>query len=197
MDPNEMASPETPATRAAMQVASRYGSPALYGHSVRSYLWGVVYAEQEGITFDRELFHVAAILHDLGLTRPFDAHDMPFEEAGGQVAWVFAAAAGWSELRCNRVAEIIEKHMWPSVDPAEDVEGHLLEMATAMDISGNGLDLIPADVQADVVKRWPRMGIAGEFTECLRLQGERKPASRAAALTGAGLAGAMLVHPHE
>lgn len=197
MDLNEMASPNTPAMRAAIEVARRYCSSALYGHSVRSYLWGVAYAQREGITFDAELFHVAAILHDLGLTGPFDAHEMPFEVAGGQVAWVFGAAAGWSELRRNRVAQIIERHMWPSVDPADDVEGHLLEVATAIDISGNGLDLIPRDVQAGVVERWPRMGLAAEFTECLRVQGERKPASRAADLTRAGLADAMRAHPHE
>lgn len=41
MDLNEMASPDTPAARAATQVARRYCSSALYAHSFRSYLWGV------------------------------------------------------------------------------------------------------------------------------------------------------------
>jgi HD domain-containing protein len=197
MDLNEMVSPDTPVGRAATQVARRYCSSALYAHSVRSYLWGVAYAQYEGITFDVELFHVAALLHDVGLTRSFDAHEMSFEEAGGQVAWVFGAGAGWSELRRNRVAQVIEKHMWSSVDPTDDVEGHLLEVATGIDISGRGLDLIPTDVQADVVTQWPRMGLAAEFTECLHVQGERKPASRAADLTRAGLAEAMRKHPLE
>jgi hypothetical protein len=194
---NEMTSPDTAVALTAVRVARRYCSSALYAHSVRSYLWGVAYAQREGITFDVELFHVAAMLHDVGLTRPFDAHEMPFEEAGGQVAWVFGAAAGWSDLRCNRVAQVIEKHMWPAVDPADDVEGHLLEVATGIDISGRGLDLIPMDVQADVITQWPRMGLAAEFTECLRVQGDRKPTSRAADLTRAGLADALLAHPLE
>jgi hypothetical protein len=137
------------------------------------------------------------MLHDVGLTRPFDAHEMPFEEAGGQVAWVFGAAAGWSESRCTRVAEVIERHMWPSVDPIDDVEGHLLEVATGIDISGRGLDLIPAHLQAEVVSRWPRMGLAAEFSECLRGQGDRKPTSRAADLIRGGLAEALRAHPLE
>jgi HD domain len=193
----DMESPDTAAAVAANQVARRYCSSALYAHSVRSYLWGIAYAEREGLDFDGELFYVAAMLHDVGLTRPFDAHQMPFEEAGGQVAWVLAAAAGWPDDRRMRVAQVIEKHMWPSVDPLEDVEGHLLEVATSIDISGRGLHLIPIDLQTDVIAAWPRLDLAAEFTECLRLQGERKPTSRAADLTRDGLADALRDHPQE
>ena len=197
MSLHDMESPDTAAAVAANQVARRYCSSALYAHSVRSYLWGVAYAEREGLDFDGELFYVAAMLHDVGLTRPFDAHQMPFEEAGGQVAWVLAAAAGWPDDRRMRVAQVIEKHMWPFVDPLEDVEGHLLEVATSIDISGRGLHLIPIDLQTDVVAAWPRLDLAAEFTECLRLQGERKPTSRAADLTRGGLADALRDHPQE
>ena len=97
-----------------------------------------------GMDFDLELFYVSAMLHDVRLTRPFDAHQMPFEEAGGQVAWVFGAAAGWTDDRRTRVAKVIEKHMWPSVDPLEDVEGHLLEVATGIDISDEGSTSSPS-----------------------------------------------------
>ena len=197
MSLHDMASPDTAAAVAANQVARRYCSSALYAHSVRSYLWGVAYAEREGLDFDGELFYVAAMLHDVGLTRPFDAHQMPFEEAGGQVAWVFAAAAGWPDDRRNRVAQVIEKHMWPSVDPHEDVEGHLLEVATSIDISGRGLHLIPHR-PPDRRRRGlaaPRPG--SRVHRVPRAQGERKPTSRAADLTRGGLADALRDHPHE
>jgi len=116
---HELPSPDTAAAVAANQVARRYCSSALYAHSVRSYLWGVAYAHDADLEVDLELLYVAAMLHDLGLTRPFDAHEIPFEEAGGQVAWVFAAAAGWPDVRRIRVAEVIERHMWPAVDRVE------------------------------------------------------------------------------
>lgn len=197
MNLSEIAPPETAAAVAANQVARRYCSSALYAHSVRSFLWGVAYARGAGLDFDLELFYVGAMLHDIGLTRPFDAHETAFEDAGGQVAWVFAAAAGWSDVRRHRVAQVIEKHMWPSVDPLEDVEGHLLEVATGIDVSGRHVDLVPSELQLEVVTAWPRLDLATEFAECLRLQGERKPASRAADLTRAGLADALRDHPHE
>ncbi|MEP6798773.1 MAG: cyanamide hydratase, partial [Lapillicoccus sp.] len=97
----------------------------------------------------------------------------------------------------NRVAQVIEKHMWPSVNPDDDIEGHLLEVATGIDITGRGLHLIPVDVQTQVVEAWPRMDLADEFTGSLRIQGERKPASRAADLTRAGLDASMRAHPLE
>ena len=37
---------------------------------------------------------VDALLHDVGLVTTFDSHTLPFEEAGGHIAWVFGAAAG-------------------------------------------------------------------------------------------------------
>lgn len=54
-----------------------------------------------------------------------DAVDV--EQAGGHVGWVFATGAGWPVERRRRVAEIIVRHMWMSVDPDDDPEGNLLE----------------------------------------------------------------------
>src|SRR5690242_10417223 len=87
--------PETAAAAAAREVAAAYCSPALFNHSVRAYLFGVVYARAKAIEIDHELLFVAAMLHDLGLVAPFDSHRVDFEYAGGHVAWVFCAGAGW------------------------------------------------------------------------------------------------------
>src|SRR3954451_21914258 len=99
--------PETRAAAAALSVATRYCSPALLNHCVRSYLWGPMYGRAHGITFDDELYYVSALLHDIGLTEAFDSHSLPFEDVGGHLAWVFGIAAGWPADRAARVEEII------------------------------------------------------------------------------------------
>ncbi len=66
--------PQTPAATAALSVATRFYSTALLNHCVRSYLWGAKYAAAHGIAFDDELYYVSAMLHDIGLTDPFDSH---------------------------------------------------------------------------------------------------------------------------
>ena len=62
---------------------------------MRAYLWAAGYGVARGVAFDTGLLHVAAMLHDVGLVEEFDSHRVLFEEAGGHVAWVFGARAGW------------------------------------------------------------------------------------------------------
>ena len=191
----DIAVPATPAARLADEVASRYASAALHGHSVRSFYWGAAYARLTGLSFDSELLYVAALLHDLGLTAPFDAHQVPFEAAGGEVAWVFCAGAGWPAARRQRVVDVIVKHMWDSVDPHDDPEGHLLEVGTSVDISGSGLSAIPIELQREVAGRWPRGALASEFADCFDRQAARKPDSRAAAAVASGIGSRLQTNP--
>jgi hypothetical protein len=179
--------PDTPVCRGALEVATRYHSPSLLNHSVRAYLWAAAYAGLHGIAFDLELLYVSSMLHDIGLTAEFDSHTVPFEEAGGHVAWAFAAGAGWPVERRTRAAEVIIRHMWDEVPLAEDPEGHLLELSTGMDISGRRTDEIPAELRQEVLARHPRLEIAKEFAVCVTDQGTRKPSSLAGGFVRAGL----------
>jgi hypothetical protein len=187
--------PGTPAAAASLEVARAYCSPALLNHSVRAYLWAAAYGELNGIAFDAELLYVSAMLHDIGLVKEFDSHTVPFEEAGGHVAWVFGAAAGWPVERRVRASEVIVRHMWDKVDAAEDPEGHLLEFSTGMDISGRRTDEIPAPLRAEVLGRHPRLGLAAEFAACFENQAERKPHSRAATFVHGGFADRVAANP--
>ncbi|MCX2968818.1 MULTISPECIES: HD domain-containing protein [Streptomyces] len=193
--PDTLVVPHTAPCVAAREVARAYCSAALLGHCERSYLWAAALGSAEGLAFDAELLYVAALLHDLGLVPEFDSHTVDFAETGGHVAWVFAAGAGWPPERRRRLAEVIERHMADAVDPARDVEGHLLERGTSVDVTGHGLDALPAALTADVLARHPRPGFPEEFLACFRAQAHRKPASTAAAAVRAGLADRALAHP--
>jgi hypothetical protein len=136
--------PQTPAAKAARSVATRFYSPALLNHCVRSYLWGGAYAGAHAIAYDDELYYVSAMLHDIALTDPFDSHKIAFEEAGGDLAWVFGTATGWSEDRAARAREIIVLHMRDDVAPTVDPESHLLQVATSWDVVGLRPEEFPA-----------------------------------------------------
>ncbi|MGY1843773.1 HD domain-containing protein [Modestobacter sp. SYSU DS0875] len=180
--------PSSSAARAAREVAAAFSSPALLAHCDRSYLWAAEYGRARGISFDAELLYVAAMLHDLGLVPVFDSVTEPFEEAGGAVAWVFAAGAGWDTDRRRRVSEVIVRHMWPQVDVDADPEGHLLELATGLDVSGRRPDDWPAGFRAEVLARHPRLGLAEEFLGCFTAQARRKPGSLAGQFVAGGFA---------
>jgi hypothetical protein len=187
--------PDTHVCRAALEVATAYCSPALLNHSVRAYLWAAGYGLRRGIAFDAELLYVSAMLHDLALVKEFDNHSLPFEVAGGHVAWVFGAAAGWPVERRQRAANIIVRHMWDEVDVCKDPEGHLLELSTAMDISGRRTEEIPPELCADVLARYPRLGLGGEFIEYFEDQAQRKPLCLAAKFVKNGFAARVAANP--
>ena len=178
---DDVPEPESATARAGWDVAAAYLSPALLNHSRRSYVRAASYGIAHDIDFDAELLYVSAMLHDIGLVKEFDSHTVPFEEAGGHVAWVFGAGAGWPLERRTRAAEIIVRHMWDKVDADADPEGHLLGVGTGLDISGRGADEWPAAFRAEVVRRIPRLALVEEFLRCFQDQARRKPASSAAA----------------
>jgi hypothetical protein len=173
--------PQTPAATAALSVATRFYSPALLNHCVRSYLWGATYGATHGIAFDDELYYVSAMLHDIALTDPFDSHKIAFEEAGGDLAWVFGVATGWSADRAARAKEIIVLHMRDDVSPSIDPESHLLQVATNWDVVGRRPEEFPPEVRTEILAGYPRIGFGAEFVACFEDQAQRKPDSAAAA----------------
>lgn len=190
-----VASPPTATAARAVEIAGRFCTPALLNHSLRSYAFAVDLARSEGRGFDGELLFVAAAFHDIGLVPVFDSETQPFEEAGGSIAQVFAAGAGWPVERARRVHEVIVRHMWPSVDPGLDVEGYLLERATSLDVSGAAPDDWSAGFCDEVVEALPRLDFAPTFVACFEQQARRKPQSGAAASVGRGLPARALHNP--
>jgi hypothetical protein len=187
--------PESAAAALALEVAERFHSPSLLNHCRRSHLWAAEYARTRGIAVDAELLYVSAMLHDIGLVPAFDSATLPFEEAGGAVAWVFAAGAGWDADRRRRAGEVIVAHMAAGVDVAVDPEGHLLELATALDVSGRRPDDWSADFRAEVLDRFPRLDLAEEFVGCFTEQARRKPSSTAGRLVAGGFADRARANP--
>jgi HD superfamily phosphodiesterase len=187
--------PATAAAVAALEVASAYQAPALLNHSSRAYVWAAADGMARGIGFDPELLYVAAMFHDIGLVSVFDSHTVAFEEAGGQVARVFAAGAGWPAERRERLPEVIIRHMWPQVDVSMDPEGHLLARSTAAEIVGRNLDDWADDFKAEVLERYPRLDLTKDFLACFQAQAERKPDSSAAAAIRSGLSTRMTANP--
>jgi hypothetical protein len=187
--------PRTPAATAALSVATRFYSPALLNHCVRSYVWGAMYGAAHSISFDDELYYVSALLHDIALTDPFDSHKVAFEEAGGDLAWVFGVAAGWPAGRAARAAEVIVLHMRDDVSSNADPESHMLQVATGWDVAGRRPEEFPVDTRAEVLARYPRQGFGDEFLACFEDQARRKPRSAAAASIANNAAGRIKANP--
>ena len=186
--------PETAAAAAAHEVLTHYSAPALVNHCVRSYVLAASLAALENYDVDHELLYVASLLHDIALEPAFDSHTMPFEDAGGHIAWVFAAGAGWPVERRDHAAHVIVAHM-RGTDPAVDAEGHLLDLATGLDIGGRNAERWPSELLAELVAAHPRLDLAERFLACFQDQASRKPESSAAAAVRSGIADRLATNP--
>ena len=190
--------PDTAAARAARTLAVEYQSKAITDHAIRSWLWAEGFAVVEGLhEVDHELLYVAALLHDIGTVTEYDNHTISYEHAGGHVAVALTAGAGWDADRRQRVLDVIVRHNWPSVDPQFDVEGHLLETATALDISGAHADALPREFLLEVLEAYPRGSLAEEFSACVTDQAERKPTTSARRLVDGGVVRKLRENPLE
>jgi hypothetical protein len=192
---DDLVIPDTAGSSAALEVASAYQSSALLSHSRRVYVWAAAHGRQQGIRYDAELLFVAAMFHDISLVPEFDSHTVSFEVAGGHVARVFAAGAGWPRERRERLGEVIVRHMWPDVNVADDPEGHLLSWAAALDIVGKNIDDFSPAFRAEVLQQHPRLGLTDEFLACFQTQAERKTGSSAARAVQSGLSARMAANP--
>lgn len=173
-------SPPTQTAAHAREVVERWSSEAMVNHCLRSWVWAVRLADTRGLNYDAELLYVAAMLHDLGAADHFNSVAVPFEDAGGAVAWSFAAGAGWPAARRRRVEEVIQRHAWAEVDPRADPEGFLLEAATSLDVAGSGSNNWSPEFMSHVVMELPRLEFGREFGDKMADQARRKPDSEAA-----------------
>lgn len=190
--------PDTLAARGALALATAYQSPAITAHALRSWLWAEAFARVDGIGgIDHELLYVSAVLHDIGTATEFDNHTISYEHAGGHVGVALTAGAGWAPERRQRVLEVIVRHNWPRVDPDSDAEGHLLEIATALDISGSRPEALPEAFLREVLAVHPRGALAAEFGACVADQAARKPATAARRLVDGGVAAKLAANPLE
>jgi hypothetical protein len=195
---SDFSAPDTAAARGARTLCHAFHTPAIVNHVMRSWLWAEAFAVIEGCTdIDHELLYTAAVLHDIGLVPAYDNHMLGYEEAGGFVGEALTAGAGWPAERRTRVNEVIVRHNWPEVDPAVDIEGYLLEIATGLDISGRRDEEIPLDFRREVLSAYPRLDLAEEFGSCVRDQATRKPHSAARRLVDGGLDRKLADNPLE
>ncbi|CAQ02248.1 HD domain-containing protein [Clavibacter sepedonicus] len=190
--------PDTAAARGALDLATSYQSEAITAHALRSWLWAEAFAVVEGLAdVDHEILYVSAVLHDIGTVAEFDNHTVSYEHAGGHVGVALTAGAGWPASRRQRVLDAIVRHNWPSVDPELDVEGHLLEVATGLDISGARAHALPEEYLREVLALHPRGHLAAEFGACVVDQAERKPTTAARRLVDGGVVAKLAANPLE
>jgi hypothetical protein len=162
-------------------------SPAtLVNHCLRTYRYGLVLAERDGLTPDPEILYVAAALHDLGLTERF-AGTVAFEEHGADVAHAFLAERGYPADRADLVADAIRLHTRRSTaeDPRPEVA--LVHLGAALDVFAIGRKRMPPGAVEEILAAHPRLSFDEAIIGYLTEQARRVPESFAGELVRSGV----------
>ena len=180
LDHSLLLPPDSTMAREADEAARDLLSPTVLNHSRRAYAWGAAIAQLEGVSFDRELFHLAAMFHDTGL--PSGVPDVDFTVRSAAHARAFADRHGVTPGDREVVTDAIALHHTPGVTRDDGPEAYLMSAGAAVDVFGLGLGRLPLDVRREVVARHPRLGFKGEFTRLWRAEARQVPGGRAAYL---------------
>jgi len=172
--------PQDAVSQAAWAWAARALPGYLFRHSVRCYAWGAALAGHDGVAFEPRILWLAALAHDVGLTR-IGRSSRCFEYEGAQVARRFALRHGLSAIDADRVARAIVLHMAPNVTLADGAESVLLDRATGVDVSHVNAHLV-AGIREPVDRAFPRGAFDRAFRAAIAREVDRRTDCQSARL---------------
>ncbi len=179
--------PDTRLCRDALALASATSASAVLNHSLRTYAFGSVLAARDRLVLDREVFFVAAVLHDLGLNADLADEPGSFEWVGAGRARAFCAERGVDPDRTRLVHDAIALHSSVGIAHRREPEVALVHFGAGADLLGLRLDDVPPDLLQHILARHPRLAFKQCFAGLLAHQASAKPASHIAGHVQLGL----------
>ncbi|EPH39598.1 HD domain-containing protein [Streptomyces aurantiacus] len=174
---DELPFPKGDLAARAMRYARSLESPALFNHSLRTYLYGRYLGEQDGVLPDRdyddELLFLGCVLHDAGLSAEGDRHQR-FEVDGADVAAEFLTREGVSADRVEVVWDAIALHSTDSIALRKRPEIALVSAGARLDVAGSAKEL-PAGYADRVHAVLPRLHTAAALRDAILGQALAKP----------------------
>src|SRR5436190_22456117 len=147
--------PDSKLAREATELLREHGTPLLFAHSLRVYLFGALRGRHRNLKVDHELLYFGAVFHDLGLTPRYRSPDRRFEVDSANAARDFLRANGIDEGAAGVVWDAIALHTTPEIPWHKQPEVALVTGGVEADVQGDGLDEIPAGDSEAVLGAYP------------------------------------------
>jgi HD superfamily phosphodiesterase len=161
--------PDSKLAREATDLLREHGTPLLFAHSLRVFLFGSIRGRHRKLSVDHELLYLGAVFHDLGLTPKYRSQEHRFEIDSANTAREFLRSHGVEEATAGIVWDAIALHTTPEIPYHKRPEIALITAGVEADVLGDGLNEIPVDDRDAVLKAYPRVdfkrGIAQAFAD--------------------------------
>ncbi|WP_304453080.1 nuclear transport factor 2 family protein [Nocardiopsis sp. YSL2] len=160
------------------EFARRHLPGWLYGHCVRSYLFGRELASGNGLRpdhdYDDELVFAASLLHDIGVV-PAGAGGQRFEVDGADAAARFLRGHGVAEERVVKVWDAVALHTSEGIAHRKSPEAAVTQLGVAADILGRDRDALPAGFADRVHAAFPRHDLGYTLAAAIVEQADGHP----------------------
>ncbi len=172
--------PDSKLAQEATVLVREISGDMLLNHCYRTYLFGCILAHQDGLKFDREVFYLASIMHDIGLSEKHAADPGSFEYVGAKVAHDFCLDHDYDEQKSVLVHDAIALHSAVGSAHKEDPEIALVHFGAGVDVIGIHYDEIPKYALTEILEEYPRLDFKNAFVDLVDKQAEMKPKSHIA-----------------
>lgn len=168
--------PDSASCLKALQLVQQHSPEFLLNHCLRSYAFGVAMAHKVKSNFDKEVFFLGSIMHDLGLIEPFDGPET-FELEGAKTARNFCLEHQVKTSKADMVHEMIALHTSVGIAHKREPEIALLHYGAGADVLGLWLHDIHKKTLEEILSEYPRLDFKEGMSKLVASQIERKPHS--------------------
>lgn len=183
--------PDSEICQKATQLVAAVSPAFLCNHCLRTFVFGDLLGQRDGLKCDRELLYLGAVMHDLGLTDRFDG-EQRFEVDGADAARAFVLEHGLSDKKAEVVWDAVALHTSSSIASRKQPEIALVTLGAAADVFGVRIADISPEIVEQVIDMYPRLDFNTAMTELFVSQVKRKP--QTAAFTWLAEVGRSCIH---
>jgi hypothetical protein len=165
--------PSAPAS-AALELIRAHESPAIANHSIRCFLFGMLLAEERGVTdFDPDLLFFSCVLHDMGLSGLGNGTQR-FEVDGADVAVEFLQQQGFPAAERRIVWEAIALHTSAGIAERLGQVTELTRRGVGVDF-GRDAECVSDEQAAAIHAAYPRLGMEHALADAIVGQAQLRP----------------------
>jgi len=194
IDPDTIKLPDSKLVKQTLEYIDDTHQTSIINHCLRSFVFGELFGQHEKLNYNKEIFVLSALLHDLGLEdKHCCLHDNIdcFAIEGAKEAGIYLKSLNTiSENKIEIIQDAIALHLNIHI-PKSITEAYLLNKASATDTIGLYLHQVSGAAIESLMKLYPRYNFNSEVHQILKKQCKIRPKSRINFLYANGFGGRL------